>query len=127
MAETRIRFEGEQNDIIDDRTAYELLLNQMFTADKNLQLKTEFINPIEFARFYFIIDMIRNEADGELLKDEAEMLSSLGLNIMKNYISKDRKGRKEAFDSIKSYNMGNVDNKDDIEAEKFKRLIKNMK
>ena len=127
MAETVRRFEGEQNDIIDDRTAYELLLNQMFTVDENLQLKTQFSNPIEFARFFFIINMIKNEADGELLKDEADMLTELGLNIMKNLISDKRQGRKEAFSSINSFNMGKLDNKDDIEAEKFKRLIKEMK
>jgi hypothetical protein len=111
----------------------------MFEVDKNIQLKTEINNPLEFARFYFIIQMIKDEGlemfsyvDNEtgetigLLDDEANLLAGFGLNVMKNMISKERKGRKEAFDSIKSYNLGSID-LDDKEQEKFKRIIKDMK
>jgi hypothetical protein len=137
IAEISRKFEGDET--TDDFTAYERLLNQMFEVDKNIQLKTELNNPLEFARFYFIIQMIKDEGkemfcytDVEtgqevgLLDDEADLLAGFGLNVMKNMISKDRKGRKEAFDSIKSYNIGSL-NLDDQEQEKFKRIIKDMK
>ena len=124
-------FEGDGSDKVkDEKDAYEQLLNQMFDASKDLELKTEIHNPNEMARYYFIIDAIEGESESKLenenFKQEVEMMQGLGTNMQKFWISYNRQSRKEAFDSIKSYNMGyNQDN--DLDTEKFKRLIKATK
>ncbi len=123
--ETIRKFEEGTEDIEDETSAYERLLNKMFQIDKDLPLKTEITNPIEMSRFMFIADLIENE--NEILTDEADLLRTLGNYVMIHYISKERKGRKEAFDSIKSYNLGQLqETLDDKDSEKFKRIMKKM-
>lgn len=124
-------FEGDgSNQVKDEKDAYEQLLNQMFDATKDLELKTEIHNPNEMARYYFIIDAIAGESESKLenenFKQEVEMMQGLGTNMQKFWISYNRQSRKEAFDSIKSYNMG-VNQDNDLDTEKFKRLIKATK
>jgi hypothetical protein len=129
-------FESEE-DIEDETSAYERLLNKMFQIDKHLSLKTETVNPIEMSRFSLIADLIENEGfqmnddkDNVVsyLHEEADLLRNLEKYVKVNYISKDRKGRIEGFEAIKSYNLGRIqDDLDDIEAEKFKRIMKKMK
>lgn len=124
-------FEGDGDvKVSDDKDTYELLLNQMFDATKDLELKTEIHNPNEMSRYYFIIDAINGESESELesenFNQEVAMMEGLGTNMQKFWISYNRQSRKEAFDTIKSYNMGsNQDN--DLDTEKFKRLIKATK
>lgn len=130
------KVEGEsKEEPLDDFTAYERLLNKMFTADENMQLKTEFYNPIEFARFYFVVQMIKDEGKAVsydrknkkgYLDDEAEALMGFGFDFMKNMVSKNRGGRVEGFGAIKSFNYGKSDF-DDQEKDKFKRVIKDLK
>lgn len=127
MAEIQREFEVELDEIESDENSYERLLNQMFKVDKKtLPLITEAANPIEVSRFELIADFIEQENEG--LKDEANLLRSFMKYIRVNYIGKDRKGRSEAFDSVKSYNLGSLqEGLDDKETEKFKRILKKMK
>ena len=124
-------FEGDVSDkIIDEKDAYEKLLNQMFDASKDLELKTEVHNPNEMSRYYFIIDAIDGESESKLesenFNQEVAMMQGLGTNMQKFWISYNRQSRKEAFDTIKSYNMRSNEN-DNLDTEKFKRLIKATK
>jgi len=127
VAEIQREFEVELDEIESDENSYERLLNQMFKVDKKtLPLITEAANPIEVSRFELIADFIEQENEG--LKDEANLLRSFMKYIRVNYIGKDRKGRSEAFDSVKSYNLGSLqEGLDDKETEKFKRILKKMK
>lgn len=126
MAEIQREFEVESGEIEADENSYERLLNQMYKVDKTLPLITETVNPLEVSRFELIADFIGQE--NECLKDEAELLRSFMKYIRVNYIGKDRKGRIEAFDSVKSYNLGSLqEGLDDKESEKFKRILKKMK
>ena len=120
------KFETETDEIEPEENSYERLLNKMFRVDKNLPLITENQNPIEVSRFELIADFIQVENDD--LKDEADLLRSFMKYIRVNFIAKDRKGRIEAFDSVKSYNLGSLqEGLDDKESEKFKRILKSMK
>lgn len=126
MAETVKRFEGSDNKIIDETDAYERLLNKMFKIDEDLPLKTETLNPLETSRYFYIAEMIETE-DPELLEEEAEDMRTFGRFIMVNMISHKRKGRVEAFDSIKSYNLGQEHASfSEKEQEKFRRVMKKM-
>ncbi|MHA2105934.1 MAG: hypothetical protein ACW981_21110 [Candidatus Hodarchaeales archaeon] len=136
MAEVIRRFEGSETDIEDETSAYERLLNKMFQIDEHLSLKTETINPIEMSRFSLISDLIEYEglsmkddkSEDSYLKEEADLLRNLEKYVKINFISKDRKGRWEGFEAIKSYNLGQIQNSlNDEETEKFKRIMKKMK
>jgi hypothetical protein len=115
LAEVIRRFEGSETDIEDETSAYERLLNKMFQIDEHLSLKTETINPIEMSRFSLISDLIEYEglsmkddkSEDSYLKEEADLLRNLEKYVKINFISKDRKGRWEGFEAIKSYNLGN--------------------
>jgi len=132
VAEIIRQFEGDGlAKIQDQKDAYEQLLNQMFDATKDLELKTEIHNPNEMSRYYFIIDAINGESESELesenFNQEVAMMQGLGTNMQKFWISYNRQSRKEAFDTIKSYNMRKEMFDDDVDTEKFKRLIKTVK
>lgn len=110
-----------------DETTYEKLLLQMFTIDENLPVKTEIQNPLEFARYHFTADII--EQENEVLKEEADLMRGLGKLLMIFEISGGRKGRKEGFGAIDSFNLGKMLKKFSYkeETEEFKKITKKRK
>ncbi|MHA1756714.1 MAG: hypothetical protein ACTSVV_08090 [Promethearchaeota archaeon] len=81
----------------------EKLVQNLFNLDKDIEIKTETSKPAIFSTISTIRDYLKEK---NMLKS-AELINTFMIYLQKYLISKNRQGRKEILEAIKTFNQFN--------------------